>query len=831
MKIFLKIFGIFILIIIALMIIIPLFFKDNLVNLVKEKANEQLNAKLQFEDFGMNLFSSFPDISLSAKNISIVNKAPFAGDTLARMEALNIVVDLWSAVFGDQIIVKGVSLEQPDLLIFVAEDSSANYEIFNETEETDTTAGMKFDLRHYEINNGNLAYIDKSSDIRMIMRNINHSGSGNFSANKFEAVTETEVEELTYEMEGITYLSKATADLEMKLRVNVPEQKYTLLDNELLLNQMPLNFDGYFKLLDNGTEMDLKFSTPEASLTQIISMIPADFAENTADLESSGAVKFNGYAKGVLTEESLPEFKVNLDLTGGRLKNSDMPAAIENLDLNMIVENPGGSNDATILNISRFSFNLSGEPFTGNLLVKNFDSGPVFDTALKGRVNLAEIKNALKLEDVETLSGTVTADFTAAGSLANLEKNRAAEDISARGKIQFSNIVYKAADLEEIRIKSGNLNLTPQKINLNNFSSVFGESDLNASGELNNVFSYVLSDGILAGKLSLTSSYLNLNPFMASEGNAGGKGEENNIESIELPANINFTASAKINTLVYDNLTMKNVNGIILLKNSRLSLQNFRTELLNGVMTASGYYEQKEGALPQIAFDLDISEFNIKDTFEKFVTVQRFAPMAQYISGNFGAKLNLNTPLDSTMTPLWNSFRSNGTLNLNRAEIQDFKPFEILGNKLNMEDLKNPVIKDVHPSFKVENGRLIFSPFTYQVADYTTTLSGSNGMDGSLNYQMAIDIPASGLKKSANQAIGNILNTDLNLIKSNQVTLTAQIGGSIQSPNVAVKAGDIISDTREQVTETVKQEVKSQVDTLKKDLQKKAKEKLKDLFK
>ena len=851
MKTFLKIIGVLFLVIIALMIILPLFFKDDLVNLAKEKANEQLNAELQFEDFGVNLFSNFPDITLNAEKISIINKEPFAGDTLAWINDLEITVDLWSVITGDQIIIEGVTAHEPDIFVFVAQDGSANYEIFKETEETDTASNpMKFDLQGYEIIKADIAYIDNASGMSVFLKNMNHSGRGNFSAETFELTTETKVEELTYEMSGVKYLNKVTADLEMQLEADMPQQKFTLLDNKLLINNLPLEFEGYVRLLEEATEMDLKFSSPEAKLTEIISLIPAIYAENFEDLQSSGELKFNGFARGRMTEEEIPQFKIDLNVNNGSLKNLDMPSAIENININMTIENSGSTIETVVVNIEQFSFNMSGEPFVGNLLVRNFETGPNFKAKLRGKINLTELNNAMKMENVEQLSGIINADFSASGNLANMEANRASEKINADGSLSFSNIVYKTDETPELKVSSGNLTFTPRQINLNNFSSSFGESDLRASGELTNVFSYFLSDGILNGNLTLNSNYLNLNPFLSEDETAAATEERSNIQKVEIPSNINFTASAKFNTLVFDNLEMKNVTGKINVKNSRVNLENLRSELLDGVLTATGYYEVADNGNPRISFNLDVNNFKIKETYEKFVTVQKFAPMAKYIGGNFGAYLSLSTPLNEQMEPIWNEFNSSGTLKLNRAEIKDFKPFDVLGDRLKINELKNPVITNVNPSYKIQNGEFTLSPFSYEVGNYTATLSGSNRIDGTLNYKMGIDIPAANLKNNANQAISNLLNTDVDLVKENTVKVAALIGGTINDPNVSVKAGDIVSDTKEQITETIKSEAKEKieetkaevkdtvesvveekVDTVKKEVEKKVKDKLKDLFK
>ena len=82
MKKTIKIIGIIVVIFIALLIILPFFFKGQIADLVKKEANKNINATLDFKDVGLNLFSHFPNLSLSLDGLTIVNKAPFEGDTL-----------------------------------------------------------------------------------------------------------------------------------------------------------------------------------------------------------------------------------------------------------------------------------------------------------------------------------------------------------------------------------------------------------------------------------------------------------------------------------------------------------------------------------------------------------------------------------------------------------------------------------------------------------------------------------------------------------------------------------------------------------------------------
>ena len=65
MKKILKIFGIFIAVLVVLLALSPLFFKGTLEKLVKKTIDENVNADVSWSNFDLSLFRSFPDAALS----------------------------------------------------------------------------------------------------------------------------------------------------------------------------------------------------------------------------------------------------------------------------------------------------------------------------------------------------------------------------------------------------------------------------------------------------------------------------------------------------------------------------------------------------------------------------------------------------------------------------------------------------------------------------------------------------------------------------------------------------------------------------------------------
>ena len=148
-KIFIGI-GIFIFVLIAGIIAIPVIYKGKIVELVKREANKGLNATINFDNnIHIGIFRSFPNLSLDIQKLLIVNKAPFKNDTLAIIGDLSVTLDIMSIFKGDKIKIKAIKLDQAKLYFHILPDGKANWDITipdtakQIVKPTDTTSAFK----------------------------------------------------------------------------------------------------------------------------------------------------------------------------------------------------------------------------------------------------------------------------------------------------------------------------------------------------------------------------------------------------------------------------------------------------------------------------------------------------------------------------------------------------------------------------------------------------------------------------------------------------------------------------------------------------------------
>jgi hypothetical protein len=97
------------------------------------------------------------------------------------------------------------------------------------------------------------------------------------------------------------------------------------------------------------------------------------------------------------------------------------------------------------------------------------------------------------------------------------------------------------------------------------------------------------------------------------------------------------------------------------------------------------------------------------------------------------------------------------------------------------------------------------------------TVSGSNGLDQSLQYTLDLKVPRSLMGGAANQALAGLVSqagkAGVNLAAAPEIPLAIQLGGTVTSPTVKADVGSVASSVSKGAEQAVKQAVTQKVDT------------------
>ena len=791
------------------LLIAPIAFKGKIMEVVKKQINNNLTANVDFKDVNLSFIRNFPNARVSIENLNVIGRDSFALDTLVSAKSINAVINLKSLFSDTCYDIKKLIFNDVNVYAHVLPSGKTNWDIVKPDslqEQTADTTAMKFSLKlkNVAMNNSNITYNDEQGAMKAILKKVNFSTSGDFTADSSLLKTKLAVGNLTFTMDKIDYLKNANLDIQADINANLNKMIFKLSKNQTKLNAIEFALNGFVQMLDpEGFDMDLTMNTEKVDFKSILSLIPAVYSKEFKDLKADGKVALAGNVKGKMAGESYPTFNFALGVEYGWLQYPQLPSKLQDINLNFTAKNATDKLETMILDLSKLSFNMGGNIFNASAHIEDPMGDPNINALAKGTLDLGKIKDFYPLEKGTNLSGVFNVDMNLAGRMSYYEKNQF-DKFTFGGTMNVANANIKIADLQnDVSVSSAALQFTNQYANLTNLSAKIGKNDFAASGRLENFIGYALKDQTLTGNLTLNSNYLNLNDFM---GESQTTAEESSpMTAVEIPKNLNFNMQASIKELIYDKMNFANAHGNFNVANGVLNFQNLGLEGFGGSVNVSGKYDSANPKKPLVNMDLALNNVAFAEVFKQVETFGKFAPIIENLVGNFSTKINLNSSLSENMMPDLATLLANGSLSTSAVKVKEVPALSSLleniqkiplAQSLKLPSSSNIDLKDLLLNFTVQDGKVNTKPFNVNIGGLKLNLGGASGLDQSLNWTGTATLPSS-----------------LNLGQFQNIGFT--IGGTFTKPaiklDLASTLNSVVSGLKDEATHKVTEVVSEKV--------------------
>ena len=811
MKRTLVVLGTLLALVLVLLLVLPLLFRDQIAARVKVAVNQNLAARVDWRAAGVTFFRHFPNLTLRLDDLTVANQGHFSGDTLAAIRHLGVVLDLPSVLRnvigsgGRPIVVRGIELDQPRLSLITLADGTVNWDISRQSPvASPQSKAMEVSLRRFEIKDGAIAFDNRRTRLKATLKGFNQSLSGNFSQKLVAVQTRASADTASVTFAGIPYLNRVRLGLVTDAQADMVNKSYVLKQTELSLNDLKLGVSGSAKSAGKLLGLDLAFNAPSTNFRSILSLVPAVYAHDFNKLKTSGSFTVSGRVKGEYGDSAFPAFQLIAKVNDAAFQYPDLPLPARSIFMDLALTNPGGSPDSTVVKLDRFHLLLGQNPVDAGLVLKTPVSDPDVDFRVKGKVDLADVRRAVKLEGIDQLTGTIAADAAVRARMSAIDKKQY-DKVAASGSIDATNLTVAGKTLPHpLAIQQASIQLKPARAELTTFRGSVGSSDLQATGSLDNLISYVFRDDTLRGTATVHSNHFNLDEWRS------GKGD---LQIIPVPEKVDFGLDATVDQLTYGKIKAANARGKVRIKDQRATLENFQMSTLGGGIGVTGFYETTNPAKPTFDVGFKMLKVDIPSAFQAFTTVQLLAPVAKYASGTVNTDVHLNGALGKNMLPLFSALTGKGTLQTQNVALHDFPAMNKLVEVTKLSILKNPTMEAIRTHFQIRDGRLAVDPFPVKLAPVTMLVSGSNGIDQTLQYNLELKVPRS-LLGGANQALNSLVSkSGLNLAAAPEIPLAVQIAGPVTNPSVKVDVGSLATSVTTGAQQAVKQAVTQKVDS------------------
>lgn len=806
----LKGLGIFLLVTIIALATVPFLFKDKIKAMVLKSINENVDATVAFNDVDLSLLKSFPNANVTISNLGIINKAPFEGDTLIYAGETNLKMSIKELFKSENETMNLESFRLKDAIVNVIfnKDGVGNFDIAlkDDEEKKDDSQSKPFNLaiQNYEVENLQLMYWDQGSNMKMTLNEFNHIGKGNFAEQKLDLDTKTTTK-LSFDMEGTNYMKNVVLNLDAILGIDLDKMKFEFKDNKALINQLPLEFNGFLQMQENGQLYDLTFKTPTSDFKNFLGLVPEAYAGDINQVKTTGEFKVEGKVAGELTETTIPKFNIEIASNNASFQYPDLPKSVKNIVIGTHIINETGLMNDTYVNLDQLSFTIDQDVFNAKANVRNLTENALVNAELKGTINLANVTKAYPVQLDKPLTGILKADVTTKFDMKSVETSQY-QNIQNSGTVSLTGFNYEGPEMAKpFQINKTSITFNPNQIKLNEFDAKTGSSDINISGGLDNFYGFLFKNQVLKGSFNLSSNKLVVSDFMAPTTTTDDAGKKT-TEAVKIPSFLDCNLTAKATTVVYDNLNLKNVTGNLAIKDEAVRLSNLKMDVFGGNIGLNGTVSTK-GDKPKFNMDLGLNAVNIAESFTQLDMLKSIAPIANTINGKLNSTIKLSGDLTNDLTPDLKTISGDlfGQLLNTSVNQQNSQLLSSLSNNVKFLDVSKLNLNDVKASLSFKEGKVALKPMQLKYQDIGIEVGGTHGFDQKMNYDVKFDVPAKYLGTEVTNLLSKLTPADQQKIES--VPVTANLTGSFSQPSVK-------TDMKQATTNLATQLVKMQKDKL-----------------
>lgn len=476
------------------------------------------------------------------------------------------------------------------------------------------------------------------------------------------------------------------------------------------------------------------------------------------------------------------------------------------------LKNETGLEKDTYLNIGGLTFKIDDEIFSVKGSIRNLTENALVNLEIKGTLDLANVERVLPIELEQDLSGIFKANVTTRFDMHSVETEQY-QNIRTTGTASLTNFTYRGeAFRDEINISEVSVKMSSGNITLNKLNATIGQTDISASGNIQNLIPWVMAKQDLKGHFDVRSNTFNVNDFMASEDTSlkeksSGSNSQVSEEGIKIPDFLDVTIDFIVNKVIYDNVLLENTKGTVRIVDETAILSNVTSKAFGGDLAFSGNVSTKQ-ATPTFTMNLDLQEIDIDESFGKLALLKYIAPIANALDGDINTTLNLSGQLNKNFTPNLKTLVGSAFAQILTAEVSPEKTplLSKLGEQVKFLNMDKLSLRNVSTALDFNNGKIVVKPFNFEVQGIKITARGSHGLDKSIDYNVTMDVPAKYLGGEVNKLLAKL---DPDETEKMTVMIPVTLKGTMIQPQININTQTAVKALMQKLVEKQRQDLEA----------------------
>jgi uncharacterized protein involved in outer membrane biogenesis len=690
------------------------------------------------------------------------------------------------------------------------------------------------------VNDGSVDYVNFKDSSATRVRNLSLALELGTEGDRIIISGNAVTDSLSYGTVETPMLEGLRLRIDSRMAYDLSKDVLVLEKGDLTFQDMRLAMKGTVSNVRSSSVLDITVGSDSLNIADLFSLVPREYMKKAEGIRGTGIARIHIAVTGTLTDSTTADIAGMVAATGASIQYPQLPKPINDITLLSGFTRTKTNQE---FHIEKMTANLGGAPFSMAMSVVNFDK-PYLKLSAAGSLNLATVPEYYPLEKGTELGGEMKLDIHIEGKVSDPKSMRAS------GSMTFQDVSAKTAGTAKpVRKLNGTLTFNNEVAETAKLSLLIGESDMTLSCRVKNYLSLVSKDKNApqsSATMTLQSTHLFARDIMTeppapaagaqkqgSAAPASGTPEPPKASgpaparpvqasgkaAFPLPA-MDIDASATIGTLTLEKFEFTNIRGAMHVSKGVITMQNLSLNAFGGSVNSNGSVDLNKPERP--LFDLSLNLNGV----EAATLLSHFTSFGQKLSGALTTSTKLKGALNDTLGLVPETVEGDGKVAVKNGSLKGFKVNQSLASLLKLPDLETIQFKDWGNDFTVQKGRLTIKDLTITASTGQYVVNGSQGLDGSLDYHMALYLPPSAAPKLN---IPGFAGEAVNLFKdpSGRLKLNFNIGGTTDNPKVQLDTDPAKNRAVDLAKQKLDDEKKKAVDQLKN----KASDALKKLFK
>lgn len=416
--------GLVLLVFVLLAVVLNFVFTpEKITPKVVKAINQNLKAEMKVESIELSFFKTFPSFTLEIVEGSIVNhlqdsilsQAALRRDTVLTFDRCQVTVNPWSFL-RNKIVVNHLILERPEIYAYISESGSVNWDILKERdsieiepETPDSTSEFKasIDIQDLKIDRGKLFFENEITEMHAGLSDLDVNLKATYENQNILLDLGAESPSISLFKNKDTVLDHVGLGIQSKLEMEGQKKVLHMDHTRFKLNDAAFVLSGDVSILHDPTALglDLLFGLQNASMENLLGLIPASVINKKAIPETKGDIALEGKIKGNYGKDIYPVIDANLQIKNGEIAYQGMPNKLDRLEADLTVLIDPGDENNSFLELKNCQ--LSGKNTDIQI---NFKASDLFhlvkiNANLDGKIDLGELQKTMPLREGIELSG------------------------------------------------------------------------------------------------------------------------------------------------------------------------------------------------------------------------------------------------------------------------------------------------------------------------------------------------------------------------------------------------------------------------------------------